>query len=299
MQKLLNSKVTMFILMMFYFKPICFQYYSNLKVIEDFFVYGKICVAALIIMDAFFQIIKTGRMHISKLFISILLFEITTLIITAAKGGYVYRALIDLVTATTFFLLVERLYKIDSSKCLMTLKRIFKCAIIGQLLSELIYPNGMNADLYKNNGFNPLYFMALDNGTADISCLMIIIIEILDIYGMLKSKYEKIIWIFICVATSLFSGSSTALICTIALLFMSFLIKIKQSKFFEKKWIWVLIYVLFISSIIDKDSFFSDVFYQLTGKQGFTGRTFLWEKALEKINESRIVGYRSNRKWIS
>ena len=291
MKKIMNNKLIMFILIMFYFKPICFQYYSNLKIIEKTFVYGKIAVATFVLLFTIINTVKKKKVRIDRLLVTMSIFELITLIITICNNGYINRIFIDFVTMVTFILLLNKLYKINKIKLINTFKILFFVCMLLQLASELIYPSGMNADLYENNKFNPLFFMTLDNGITDLICLSIVIIELaLELYKEKKSNF-KYIYFLLCVVTAIFSGSTTAVICTVVLIFGCYIIRIKELKLFEYKWLWILLYIVLLVNIINPNGVISNIFFNLTGKQGFTGRTFLWKKALEQIKYSPLFGY--------
>ena len=42
---------------------------------------------------------------------------------------------------------------------------------------------------------------------------------------------------------------------------------------------------------MDTNGFFSNLFFKLTGKEGFTGRTYLWERAIVMIKNAPLFGY--------
>ena len=63
MKRLLTNKATMFIMLLFFFKPICLQYFSKLQIIENIFVIGKIVVAFLVIIDTMFSMYPKAKIN--------------------------------------------------------------------------------------------------------------------------------------------------------------------------------------------------------------------------------------------
>lgn len=276
-------------MLLFYFKPICFQYYTKFAILENIFLYGKILSAIVII---FYTIISSfPTVKINHFYIKIFLFEFWIFLVTIINKGAVFRSLIDAVSTLTLVLSVGTFYKINSNKLLSTFKNLLLFLVVLQLGSELLFPNGMPADLYTENLSNPLFFVTLDNGTTCLTCLTLTLIELYDI---LVKKGKKVIVFFqkmLCVLTAILSGSSTAMICTVLLLILLVVSKEKILKVFDKWWIWLILYFFIIFLIVSSNSLVLDLINLITGKSSYTGRNLLWNNAIELIKCSPLIGY--------
>lgn len=291
MKKFFKNEMVMFIMLLFFFKPICFQYFSNLQSIENFFIIGKVTVAIIIILHTFF--LMYPKTKVNKLLIKIFLFEIWIVCITTYFKGAIFRSIIDFVSTITIMVLIIKLFRYDKIKLLKIFKRVLFFCVVCQLISEILWPNGMPGDLYKNNEYNPLYFMTLDNGTTNLVCLCISLI-LLNIIEKANKKQKVVVeymQIMICILTALFSGSTTALICSCLIVMFGILAKNKKLKIFEKSSMIFVIYLIITFIMFNENNIFSLFFAKVTGKIGFTGRNYLWSNAIELIKNSFFVGY--------
>ena len=158
---------------LFFFKTVCMQYFSSFSIVESIFIVGKIVASLLIFMRFFTK--NYPILKISKYILATFAFEVAILVTRILYKGYTFRAVIDLVTirSLTMFIIDE----IKNNK-----KMFFNCfgnymffAVLLNLISEIMFPSGIQADLYKNS-FNPLFFMTVDNGSACLVCLALTLI---------------------------------------------------------------------------------------------------------------------------
>jgi len=136
--------------------------------------------------------------------------------------------------------------------------------------------------------------MTLDNGTASLTIMAITFIYLRDKYCKKRKSALLIGEVLICITTAILSGSTTAMLCTIFMALVPPLVKImNKHSSFDKPITWIGLYlVLFVFVIIGgSNSTLILIVSMITGKVGFTGRTFLWESALELIEKSPVIGY--------
>ena len=95
----------------------------------------------------------------------------------------------------------------------------------------------------------------------------------------------------LCVLTAILSGSSTAIICVGILIIFINLLQNESLKIFERRNIWIGIYIAMLLIIFIEDNIFANIFFKITGKARFTGRSFLWSESLKLIRKSPIIGY--------
>lgn len=290
---LYKSKIILFIMLLVYFKPVCFQYFSNLCIIENLFVYAKILIASIIICCYIFNLLFfLPKLKINYLFIIVLAFEVWIFIVTLYKGNAVLRAFIDLTTIYSLVLLISSAMKEEINNFIVAFSNMFLFLTVMQFLSIIIWPNGMPADLYYNKA-NPLYFVTVDNGTASLIIITMMLLMIKKNYITLKgNSYNEYIAIAICILTGVVSGSTTAILCSLFYLIYIYIMNLTHIKILEKPWGLAGIYcLLFLGVVYSENSFVINIINNLTGKEGFTGRTFLWENAIKLIQNSPIMGY--------
>lgn len=291
MKKIINNKIMMFIIILLFFKPICLQYFSNLSIIENLFVYGKILVAILIVFDTLLE--SYPKVKVNPYLIMIFLFEFWIFGITLIKEGAIFRSFIDFITIFVLCLAIIKFIKGNKEKSILIIKRAFLTLVFFQLCSQILWPTGMPADLYYNNELNPLFFVTLDNGTTGLTCITLCVIFISK--NIVKQTKKNIIInnleVLLCIITAILSGSTTAMICTGLLFIYIVFSKLKFLKILDKWWIWLSIYILVNYLLISNNSLVSEIIYLITGKSGYTGRNYLWSTAISLINSSPLIGY--------
>lgn len=290
---LYKSKIILFIMLLVYFKPVCFQYFSSLNIIENFFVFAKILIAGIVIFCYIFNLLFfLPKLKINYLFIIIFAFETWIFLVTLYKGNAVLRAFIDLVTIYSLVLLISSAMKEDINNFIITFSNMFLFLTVMQCLSIIVWPNGLPADLY-NNKANPLYFVTVDNGTASLIIIAMMLLMIKKNYTTQKgNSYNEYIAIAICILTGVVSGSTTAILCSIFYLIYIYIMDLTHIKILENPWGVAGIYcLLFLCVVYSENSFVLNIINSLIGKEGFTGRTFLWENAIKLIQNSPVMGY--------
>lgn len=301
MKNVYNNKMTIFLLLLAFFKPICLQYYRNLQLIDSLYDVYKILAAVIILSLGFFR----NGLHIKiyKQYCTIFLLGIWSVIVTVACKGYVFRAIIDFVTIYVIYIFVANGIKYNAVNVINQAWNVIFMLVILQLVSELVYPNGMPADLYSNNASNPLFFMTLDNGTASLTILGVTLLYIRKELNVKTKKPIYLVGTILCLITALLSGSTTALICTLMMVCVPLLVRFfNKHSAFDRPMIWIAIYLILFALVVlgGSNSIVAIIMSTVTGKVGFTGRTFLWEKAIEMIKKAPIIGYgRQTQKYIS
>ena len=285
----LNSKFIMFIMLSTFFKPICFQFFSKYIWIEKIFIIGKILVAGVILVRTFsFLKLKKKRQDIIY---KIIIFELWIVVITVFKGNNMLRAVTDFITISALFLMIELFAKIDFKKFINVFEKLLLILIIFQILTEILFPNGLKADLYTNTE-NPLFFVTTDNGTFGLLCLFIFIFNFNRKTYADNKKIKYIIYNFLSLSTAILSRSSTALICTVTLIIGIFCSRIKNFKIIERKSLWIILFLIVVYFIFaGPNSLIIKFISNITNKRNFTGRDFLWNEAIQLIIESPLIGY--------
>lgn len=289
MNKILDNKFILFFMILFFFKPICFQYYSNLKLVETLFQIGKI-LSVIVIM--FYTLTKLLRnFKINKFLIFVLLYELWIFIVTLfSNDGYVFKSFTNAITTISFTLLIVNSYSINSIKTITIFKKVMVCLVFFQFLSELFFPNGLVADLYPKNLDNILFFVTLDNGTASLTCLTILLL-------FLYRKYMKfniitfVIQILLCFVTALLSKSTTAIVGTIIIIILVTLVSKRKFKLFDNWRLILLIYFIISALILTNSSIITNILSIFTDNTSFTGRNILWERSINLIKLSPFIGY--------
>lgn len=296
-----KNRTMLFLLILAFFKPICFQYYSNFLIVDNVYNIFKIVVSVFVITQRFMD--SYPKFSIKKQYFVIFIFGLWGVITTEINGGYISRALIDFGTVYATYILISKAIRYDAEKFITQITKVLLLLVSLQLISEIIYPSGLPADLYMNNSSNPLFFMTLDNGTASLTILAVTFVYLRNRYCKVKKNLNVAFALMICLVTAILSGSTTATFCTLFVILVPVFIKLlNKHSAFDKPITWILSYLLIFVFVVlgGYNSIFNTIVGSWTGKQGFTGRIFLWDKAINLIAKSPVIGYgRQIQNYIS
>lgn len=292
MRIIYKNKIILFLLLLAFFKPISIQYYSNFQYIDNFYDAFKIFVAFLVIVQRILDVFPKIKLY--KSYFCIFTLGIWGIVTTFFNQGDIGRAVIDFGSIYAIYIFITSASRLNSKKLIEALSGVLFFLVILQLLSELIYPLGLPADLYTNNSNNPLYFVTLDNGTASLTILAIAAMYLKRKYCGTFSNVKMAVAVSICLLTAVMSGSTTALLCAaLAALFPALIKLFNRISAFDKPVTWIMTYFFVFLLVIQArdDSIVNNFVSSLTGKSGFTGRTFLWDRAINMILDSPFIGY--------
>ena len=286
-----NEWLVLFLLIPF-FKPISFQYYSNLSLLESGYVIFKVLVAVISFIFLCLYLLQYKK--IPKLYIWVFLFEGSILFSTIYKHGNTERAIIDLISMSAYVIIFDLGMKYSKNTLIKSLTILLSFLVIINFVAILIYNSGLPADLYFNNFLNPLFFMTLDNGTA-LFLLFYLTIVFLKDYTK-KINLEKFGWFMsiISILSAILSGSSTAILAVI-IYFTSIKIEsVKGIRIVKNYRRWVLLYGIVFSMIMfaRNSKILSFILISIFGKNAsYTGRDYLWAEAYKMIEKSPYIGF--------
>ena len=117
-----NNKWILLFMLVPFFKPVFFQYFSSLLIVDDIFVIWKIVAACLAVAMMISHIYSCLR--VPRLLVLVTLFELAIVISTVYHYGYFQRAVIDAVSITAFTSLLILSIKNNCKNILFLLGRI-------------------------------------------------------------------------------------------------------------------------------------------------------------------------------
>lgn len=283
-----------------FFKPILFQYISELYILEDIYIFWKILAAGFIL--SFFGLCILSSNRIPKMVLAIGIFELSILLSTFVYWGDISRALIDTISMISYTAFLVLSIKWDHVFTLRMLKKIMCILMLINLGSMILFPNGIPADLYHNQE-NALYFMTNDNGST---LFLIFVMTLILLDGQVNRKnrnYKNGILLFSSFLSALLSRSATAIVSLTLLLFGLFVIK-KSKRIWKAmpKIIFILYMMLLLYLFTLQDSAVMEyVMTHILHRSGtFTGRYELWRTAWKMIGSQPWLGYgRLNHDYIA
>lgn len=289
--KYIEKDYLLYILLIPFFKPICFQYVSFLQWIDVLFMIWKVAAAVICFVLLFSYLQRNAR--IPRLISLTVLFETVIILSTLIHQGNLFRAIIDAVSMAAYVSLLVLGIQYNSAGILRTMSRLLGILMIANLISLLCFPSGIPADLYTNEE-NPLYFMVIDNGSAFflIYCIVLFVVEGLFSRGTLGAG--RILMILCALVSAVLSHSATAITAVLLMTAACFCIFATD---LLKRWnpmILFIIYAVFSVCLITVRNnailgfVLENIFHR---SPTLTGRAVLWETAIAMIVKKTLLGY--------
>lgn len=294
-----RNKGLLFFLLIPFFKPICFKYITKLLFIEKVFVTWKIVSAVIVLVLFFIYIIKYFK--IPKIILYIFIFEFLIFISTIINNGYLYRAVIDMVSIVAFCVIIYMGIQNNVINLFKSLSLLCTILMFINLFSMILYPDGIPADLYTNK-LNPIFFMTTDNGTGVFIITTMLFVVISN--NLKKSHKPYIVELILscCLLCAFFSGSTTSMvICFFFIIYLGIFFRKNKKITFNPIVLSISYLILSVMIISGLTNIFMLFVEGILHKSiTFTGRNQLWHDALQLIKSKFWIGYgRINGDYIS
>lgn len=267
-----------------FFEPTYVSY--NLNMIHKIYICWQI-INALIALIVY---LKNNKL--SKWLFLLIMYELIIILTTFINNAEISVAITDAIKLIAICSIIEYGLKTDAKSIVIALLIILLSLITLNLITILVYPEGM----YKNEISTMRNNWLLGNDNVHIRFFLpTIIISI--IYYYIIGKNKKTITVFtilICTISVFIRFSATTVVGYVLfiayLLFFKFL---KNNKIFNFKTYSIIYIILFISIVVIRvQNIFSYIIVDLLGKDlTFTGRTYIWDEVIYYIKQKMIMGY--------
>ncbi|NCC54410.1 MAG: hypothetical protein EOM11_02870 [Erysipelotrichia bacterium] len=287
--KIKKSSIILTLFIIVFFKPMAINSLLMFSSLNRLWDYGRIIVCI-------FVLVKTLRLSkLSHSCISIILFEVLCLGVTIINGGDFVSMLVQSASVVGFSLLTYtgiKEYKVQYFTCLF---RTLSVLIVIQLISMILFPDGLGYDTVY---YNKIFFLASKNGL--IKYIFPTLVSGICLCGLKKEKkvIRSVIGIsFICVYIAISMGSTTTEIGILVLLGLYGLYKWKLHKC-NINVVKGLFLCIFLFASLGSIWGSSTGVLQILGTvvdgvkfENYSSRIVIWNKALELISSSPILGY--------
>ncbi len=275
--------------------------FSNAYISLYFSRYSQMIFFLRLILIAFFGVfLFLKKRRISTATIYSIAIAGTIIISTLINKGDVVGSLW---TTTPFVVIVMCLEFVSSSetkllRILLTWKNLLLFVVMIDLITEILYPNGLYRDrLYTNNWF-------LGYKTARVVYILALIYIYVYLLDECKKKQTVSLFIVtcICLLDSWLSGATAASVSLLILMVLFYIIinlyrnRFRQLKPFIKALLdyrlIMLLYVLLVISIVFiNDKNIMEWVASVTGKDAtFTSRTSIWMLSIAELRGSLLIG---------
>lgn len=228
----------------------------------------------------------------SKIINYILLFFIVLIFSTYINSADVESAVMSSVKAISMCLLFDYALRNDKYNFTKGISIYLTIIVLINFLTILMYPKGMyvsGIDHYTSNwflGFKNMHILYI---------LPAILFNFLDsYYKKNKISFKNYLFTFICLLSTTFSNSGTAIIgVAIVFLFMLFKNMFSNTKVFNIKNYFIFNIVLFFSVVILRlQNLFKFLIVDVLKRDmTFTGRIYIWDYVIDFIKSKPFLGY--------
>lgn len=283
--KILNNKFFLMLLILPFLKPSFLEYIPLLSFIDTLFDGMKIIAFIVII----FLYIKNKK--ISPIMTCLILYQIALFISTVVNNGNHWKLAVNCGTIISFGMLTELGIKNNCRLFLKTLLDILSVMICANLMTIILFPQGIAQDNYYGNIY---YLLGIRNGFPPV------LIPVMGLTILYSSFYEKKLilsaklLITVISISILITWSATGVVgWFILLFFILFIYKNKYSKFLNAPFLYFVYIIMFIAIVLLRlQSYFSYIIENILHKNiSFTGRTDIWDIAIALIKRSPMLGY--------
>lgn len=281
------QNIIMFIGCVFLIKPTCLPYIYDGKLNRIYMVLHIItCIATIL------AYMIRGR--ISKINIMITLYYAYQIVITIIRQGDVSSLLSVSLGFVCICLFSEMFFEKNGIDFINILSLVLEIYVYINFLTLIVYPNGIYKTVSTDNPNN--WFLGYKNQLINF-ILPVLCFSIINLYYNKKqSKVHKtfrMLFLYSVAITTSFVlwSAGTMVVVFLMVMFLAF------HKFFNPKWFnfrncFVVNCAMTFSIVVLRvQNAFSFIIVDVLGKDiTFTGRTFIWDKALRYVYENPIFG---------
>ena len=276
----INLKLLGYLLLTIPFlKPYYFTTINSVNTIYNFLQ----IISVVIIFILYFK-----HKKISKFIIAVILLEIIFIVSTYYNEGTLIEAILNAIQTVGFCMIVDYGMKKDCRNFFKAITIVLSIIVIANLISIMMNPSGYWT------GINRIWLLGNKNGHLSMILPAIICIYI-DNYINNKTSMKIYIFVLIGIISVILLGSATSILGMFILSTYIIFNKIvdKYEKIFNINNYLIAYILLFFAVIIFKfQDVFSFIIVDLFGKDlTFTGRTDIWNTAIELISFNPLLGY--------
>ena len=284
MSKLMNQRWFIALVFMVIYKPTIFSQMPQLATLDTITDIFKIAVLAVLLMWflLFYQ-------KVSLFFVSIAFLQFWRIICTVYNGGNYTSLILTILNALALVLVVEMGLKTDTDALLDGAVAMLGTYVVLNSLTIFIFPQGM----YEFNTYTENYLFGYRNNMI-MMIMPAVIFAVVRSYRYFNRLSFSSYLIFGCALFSVFRAfSATAVIGTVILTVIVLMVGIGfMPKIFNiVTYIAVNIAYFFGVIIMRVQEMFAFIIVDMLGKDlTFTGRTSIWDRALEAFYASPLFG---------
>lgn len=277
-----DSKILLVVLLFLLVEPGCF---ATFTIIDNIYTFASMAISLLLLIN----IIRTKK--ISKVQIFVFLFYGTLILATVFGTGHVYLCLKAFIPQFAMCLLFD-LYLRKNPVLLVDVFDVLEIYIYLNLLTIILFPGG----LYSTERYDMNWFLGYKNIQIRTILPIISLSMIKSYWKSDKINVRTIVLLVVSGITMVFLRSATSLVgfvVFIGLLILFLRRKKELPRFINMMTILGITVVLFYLTVVLKiqDKFTSLLLNILGRSATFTGRTHIWDEAIELVLKKPFLGY--------
>lgn len=236
---------------------------------------------------------KRGK--IDKFILTILSCYFIGVVSTAFHGGWLYKAALQFVSVAAMVLLAKMLLEEDPMLCFDVFLPLLELLLYTNLVSIILFPNGMYTEVTKFYKQTSNWVLGLDNVQVIYYVAGMAIVTLRDYYrfGRLKLSVRSLMLIAVCYITVFIRWQVTALV-GLAIIFPAILFPqlFAKSRSLNIVTYLTVVSIFFVTVVIFRTQDYFAFFIQdvLHKSLTFSGRTPVWDNAMAVISANLLLG---------
>lgn len=284
MKSLMNQRWFLALVFVVFYKPTMFSQVPQYSPLDSMLNIVKILLVSIILAWFFLYFRK-----ISLFFIMFLFFELWRILCTINSQDNLSSLFLPISNALIILLIVEIGIKTDVEALLDSATFVLGAYVIAHMITILMYPNGM----YEFANYTQNYLFGYRNNTIMLvlPAIMFSIVRSLRLFNRLSLSSIVIMLASITCVLLAFSATAVVGICLLCVFILFALIG------FFPKILNIYLYLIlnigyfFAVIIMRVQNAFAFIIVDMLGRDlTFTGRTSIWDKALDAFSKSPIFG---------
>lgn len=260
-----------------FLKPYCISVLYGGSIVDLIFDVGRIISIGICIIW-----LHKYKIYLDSMWKWVLLFELVLII--AAKDDFVSARFSVLINTLGAFVCVQTMLNRNTKKTIDTLFLLMTFLLLINLIVYFIFPMGLN-NMYEED--QRMYFLGVPNVIAYSVLLTMLLCFIRNIDRKDVYAYGSLI---LCTITSLLFHSASGFMAFI-IMFVSYLIYSKQIKWLTFKNVIILACIVEVIFVGGGQGIFESFIEIVLNKDiTFTGRTYIWQEAIQVIADNPLLG---------
>ncbi len=262
-------------------------YLDTISIISTVFNFGKIASLGVILLI----VLQRGTLRLTRMFAFVIMYAIFLLMSTLANGGAIFSAVSIVASMLAMYLIITEMFRSDTRTAVRVLMFLFEVLIYANLVVMILHPRG----IYRvGNIYQTRFYWLFGHQNENIVYVLFALITASAyraVFGGEKRMVRPFLLIAACIVTVVLTRAATGYV-GLFIYFVIMLINRKKCRITVFHGLAVCIVLFFIFVFARRMDAFDFVITRVLNRTlTFSGRTDIWDSALNYISQKPVIGY--------